>query len=144
VIAGAAAAAGGAYYILRTGHDVLDVSSVEMLFRNRLEELFLARPRTKEFLFAFPALMLAVYAACRRLRFWAGLFGICGVIGLTSVINTFMHIRTPLYLGFIRTAYSTFFGLLIGLAAILIFEALRRLCVKAAGARATESACTKY
>ncbi|MDR3294710.1 MAG: DUF5693 family protein [Clostridiales Family XIII bacterium] len=125
-------AAGGVYYILRTGHEVLEVSKVEMLFRNELEELLLARPRTKEFLFAFPAIMLMAYTACRRLRFWTVMFGVCGVVGVTSVINTFMHIRTPLYLGFVRTAYSVAFGLVIGIVAILVFNALLRLYGKIA------------
>ena len=49
---------------------------------------------------AFPGIMLAVYCAVRRLPFWTALFGLAGTIGLTSVCNTFMHIRTPLYLGF--------------------------------------------
>ncbi|MDR2356407.1 MAG: DUF5693 family protein [Clostridiales Family XIII bacterium] len=118
---------GGVYYILRTGHEVLDVSSTEMLLRNELEELLIARPRTKEFLFAFPAVMLMVYTACRRFPFWPIVFGLCGVVGVTSVINTFMHIRTPLYLGFARTGYSLVFGLLVGVAGILIFELLHRL-----------------
>jgi len=41
---------------------------------------------------------------------------------MTSVNNTFMHIRTPLYLGFARTGYSLLFGILVGIAGILIFE----------------------
>jgi hypothetical protein len=121
-------AAGGVYYILRTGHEVVQAGSTEMLFRNELEELLIARPRTKEFLFAFPAVMLMVYTACKRLRFWTVLFGLSGVVGMTSVINTFMHIRTPLYLGFTRTAYSLLFGILIGIVALLIFDGLFRLC----------------
>jgi hypothetical protein len=127
VLVGLAFLAGGVYYILRTGHEVLEVSSIEMLARNELEELLIARPRTKEFLFAFPAVMLMVYTSCRRLPFWPIVFGVCGVIGVTSVVNTFLHIRTPLYLGFARTGYSLIFGLILGVVSILIFEALYRL-----------------
>jgi len=118
----------GVYYILRTGHDsTLEVSSYEMLFRNELEKVLIARPRSKEFLFAFPAIMLMVYSSVRRLRLWPVLFGLGGAIGMTSVINTFEHIRTPLYLGFIRTGYSLVFGILVGILAILIFEGLYRI-----------------
>ena len=118
----------GAYYIMRTGHDSsIEVSSTEMLFRNKLEEMFIARPRTKEFLFAFPCIMLMVYCAVRRFKLWSILFGLGGVIGMTCVVNTFMHIRTPLYLGFIRTGYSLFFGIMTGLVGILLFEALYKL-----------------
>ena len=49
-----------------------------MIFRNDLEYLLLARPRTKEFLVAFPGIMLAVYCAVRRLPFWTALFGLAG------------------------------------------------------------------
>jgi hypothetical protein len=131
VLIGLVFLAGGVYYILRTGHEVLDVSGTEMLMRNGLEELLIARPRTKEFLFAFPAIMLMVYTSCRRLPFWPIVFGLCGVVGVTSVVNTFMHIRTPLYLGFARTGYSLVFGLILGVLGILLFELLYRLYKRA-------------
>ena len=118
----------GYYYLARTGHETsVSVSDVEMIFRNDLETLLLARPRTKEFLVSFPGIMLAVYCAVRRLPFWTALFGLAGTIGLTSVCNTFMHIRTPLYLGFVRTAYSLLLGILVGALMIAGFELLLRL-----------------
>lgn len=118
----------GYYYLARTGHETsVSVSTVELMFRNDLENALLARPRTKEFLVAFPGIMLAVYCAVRRLPFWTALFGLAGTIGMTSVCNTFMHIRTPLYLGFIRTGYSLLFGAVIGVIMILCFELLLRL-----------------
>ena len=118
----------GYYYLARTGHETnVAVSDAEMIFRNDLETLLLARPRTKEFLVAFPGIMLAVYCAVRRLPFWTALFGLAGTIGLTSVCNTFMHIRTPLYLGFVRTAYSLVLGIVIGVIFIACFELLLRI-----------------
>lgn len=116
----------GAYYILRTGHESnLEVSSTEMLFRNYLEDHLVARPRNKEFLFAFPCLMLSVYMFVRRKKLVAFILGLCSVVGLTSVINTFMHIRTPLYLGYFRTGYSIIFGMVLGLVAITAIEVCR-------------------
>ena len=118
----------GYYYLARTGHETdVSVSTLEIIMRNDLENLLLARPRTKEFLVAFPGIMLAVYCAVRRLPFWTALFGLAGTIGLTSVCNTFMHIRTPLYLGFVRTAYSLLLGILVGVVMIAGFELLLRL-----------------
>ena len=76
---------------------------------------------------AFPAVMLTVYCAVRRLPFWTALFGLAGTIGMTSVCNTFMHIRTPLYLGVVRTAYSLLFGIVLGVVYIAGFELLYRL-----------------
>ncbi len=124
----AAVGLAGYYYLARTGHETgVTISDTEMIFRNDLEYLLLARPRTKEFLVAFPGIMLAVYCAVRRLPFWTALFGLAGTIGLTSVCNTFMHIRTPLYLGFVRTAYSLLLGILVGAVMIAGFELLLRL-----------------
>ena len=126
-------AVAGYYYLARTGHETnVAISDTEMIFRNDLETLLLARPRTKEFLVAFPGIMLAVYCAVRRLPFWTALFGLAGTIGLTSVCNTFMHIRTPLYLGFVRTAYSLLLGIVIGVIFILCFEVLLRMVRKIA------------
>ncbi|MDE7242841.1 MAG: hypothetical protein K2O18_02535, partial [Oscillospiraceae bacterium] len=107
--------AAGYYYLARTGHETnVSVSTIEIIFRNDLEKLLIARPRTKEFLVAFPGIMLAVYCAVRRLPFFTAIFGLAGTIGMTSVCNTFMHIRTPLYLGFARTAYSLALGIIVG------------------------------
>ena len=118
----------GYYYLARTGNEAdVPISTLELLARNVLEEIFLARPRTKEFLVAFPAIMLSVYCAVRRMPFWTAVFGLAGTIGLTSVCNTFMHIRTPLYLGFIRTGLSLVFGILLGCVYMLCFDLLCRL-----------------
>jgi len=118
----------GLYYVARTGHETnVTIPDAEMVFRNDLEFLLLARPRTKEFLVAFPGIMLAVYSAVKRLPFWTALFGLAGTIGLTSVCNTFMHIRTPLYLGFVRTGYSVLLGIVIGIIFILCFDLLCRI-----------------
>lgn len=121
----------GRYYLARTGHETTAaVSSMELILRNILENISYARPRTKEFLIAFPCIMLTVYAAVRRLPFWTGLFGLAGTIGLTSVINTFEHIRTPLYLGFMRTAGSLVLGTLLGIAYIFAFDFLHKTVQK--------------
>lgn len=121
----------GRYYIARTGHETTaTVTTVEIVFRNYLENILLARPRTKEFLVAFPCVMLAVYSAVRRLPWFTALFGLAGTIGMTSICNTFMHIRTPLYLGFARTACSLALGILLGTVYVLCFELLCRLWLR--------------
>ena len=128
LLAAAAAGLAGYYYLARTGHETgVTIPAAEMIFRNELEFLFLARPRTKEFLVAFPCIMLAVYSAVRRLPFWTAVFGLVGTIGLTSVCNTFMHIRTPLYLGFVRTGYSVLLGVAVGAVYVVCFDLLCRL-----------------
>ena len=130
LLAGAAGAV-VAYYVIRTGHDTgVEVSTAEMLFRNMLEYMLLARPRTQEFLFAFPALLLFIYSAVRRFKLWSIVFGAGAIIGATSVINTFAHLRTPLYLSLARTGYSILFGIVIGAIAVLAFEGLYRIYTK--------------
>lgn len=123
----AAVALVGYYYLARTGHESdVTVSTLEIVMRNDLENLLLARPRTKEFLVCFPSIMLAAYCAVRRLPFFTALFGLAGTIGMTSVCNTFMHIRTPLYLGFARTGYAVVLGMVLGVVFICCFE----LCLR--------------
>jgi hypothetical protein len=123
IILGVILLAVGYYYIGRTGNESsVQVSNTEMLFRNALEDHLVARPRNKEFLFAFPSIMMLVYTSIRRFKLWPVLFGLGSVIGLTSVANTFMHIRTPLYLGFARTGYSLLFGIITGIVGVIIFE----------------------
>ncbi|MBQ3389801.1 MAG: hypothetical protein IJG57_01845 [Firmicutes bacterium] len=118
----------GYVYLARTGHETgMDVSTFELVARNFLEEILYARPRTKEFLVAFPAVMLFVYSMIRNQKVWAFVFGLAGTIGFTSVINTFMHIRTPMELGFARTAYSVIFGVVLGVLYVVVFDVICRL-----------------
>ncbi len=118
----------GNYYIARTGHETgVAISTFELILRNILEENLLARPRTKEFLVGFPCVMLTVYSAVRRMPFFTAMFGLAGTIGLTSICNTFMHIRTPLYLGFARTGYAVVLGVLIGIVLVIVFDVLCRV-----------------
>lgn len=123
LLLGGVVAVAGYYYIARTGHETnVSISTFELILRNTLETHLLARPRTKEFLIAFPCVMLAVYSAVRRMPFFTAVFGLAGTIGLTSICNTFMHIRTPLYLGFVRTGYAVLLGIVIGAVLIVAFD----------------------
>ena len=70
--------------------------------------------------------MLCVYSAVRRMPFFTAIFGLAGTIGMTSICNTFMHIRTPLYLGFVRTGYAVLLGIIIGIILIIGFDLLCR------------------
>ena len=128
VLLGLLVGAAGIIYLARTGHESsIGASSLELLARNYLEEMLYARPRTKEFLIAFPAVILFVYSIVRELKIFSFLFGVAGVIGFTSVVNTFMHIRTPLELGFARTGYAVLFGIVLGIVYTLILEVFYRL-----------------
>ena len=118
----------GYYYLLRTGHAAGSsaVPVTELLMRNLLEENLLARPRTKEFIIGWPCLMLMVYTALRRRPVLSGLFGLGAAIGLVSVVNTFLHIRTSLYISLYRTVAGLILGVVIGLVLLLLCELVYR------------------
>ena len=67
-----------------------------------------------------------------ELRFLPMIFGMGMTIGLVSVVNTFLHIRTPFLLSLLRTGWGILFGLLIGTAVVivaeLIYRLVRRIC----------------
>ena len=116
----------GYIYLARSGHETnVQPMQVEILFRNTLENLLIARPRNKEFLIAFPMIILGMTYKDFFSRLPIEIkylshtlvMGL-GVLGYTSITNTFSHIRTPLYMSTIRTVIS--FGASIVVALILI------------------------
>lgn len=118
-------------YISRTGHETnVQPSDIEMISRNFMEYVLIARPRTKEFLIAFPAIFGAAFAASKKSEFFTGIFMLAGAIGTSSVINTFSHIRTPVYLSFARTLIALGFGIIVGCVLIMICSICYGLFVK--------------
>jgi len=47
---------------------------------------------------------------------------LASAIGTSSVINTFSHLRTPIYLSLARTILGTVFGIIIGCVVILLMN----------------------
>ena len=124
----------GVVYIARTGHETtIQPSNLEMLFRNFLEYNFLARPRSKELLLAFPAVMVVSYFALKGWKSLVFPFAAVVMIGVTSVVNTFSHLRAPLYLSIARTIYGAGLGALIGIIGILVINVLVRVLVNLRG-----------
>lgn len=118
-------------YISRTGHETnLEPSNIEMIARNFMEYVLVARPRTKEFLIAFPAIYASVYFANKKTKFFTGVFMLLAAIGSSSILNTFSHIRTPLFLSFARTVIALGFGIVIGIIFVIIIDLFYRLYVK--------------
>ena len=116
----------GVYYIRRTGN-TMSVSERELALRNLLENLLIARPRTKELLIGWPCAMLFVWSLRRGMNLLPLLFGGGMSIGLVSVVNTFLHIRTPFLLSLLRTGWGLLFGLLLAAAVTAAGELLYRL-----------------
>jgi hypothetical protein len=103
--------------VLRTGNDPgVGVSPLELRFRELLDQI-LVRPRTKEFLFGHPALVvaLALWTAGRGRSFVAPLT-VAGAVGQSGMVNSFCHLHTPIALTLARTWNGLWLGLLIGLA----------------------------
>lgn len=120
------------YYMYRTGNSTT-TSASELAFRNFLENALIARPRTKEMLIGWPMLLLFIWSLRRGMKFLPMVFGMGMSIGLVSVVNTFLHIRTPFLLSLLRTGWGMLFGLLIGLAVMLLAELIYRLVRRVCG-----------
>lgn len=105
--------------VMRSGNDGLDPTSLELAFRNKLEELLLVRPRTKEFLIGTPCLLLALYFGYKD--FLVPLW-LLGAIGQVSILNTFCHLHTPLTVSLLRTFNGLWLGILIGIVAIVVIS----------------------
>jgi len=95
-------------FLLRSGEHFSFLLPGEDKLRLILENIFLVRPRTKEFLFGHPLLILGFFLLNRPLI-------LLGLIGQVSIVNTFAHLHTPLSILFLRTFYGLFLGTLCGL-----------------------------
>lgn len=105
----------GAIYILRSGNFGIGVLDMERVARSLLENLMSVRPRTKEFLIGYPALLLAAIYSVRRhgAAFWALL--VIGTIGPVSTVNTFCHAHSPFMVSVLRSFYGVLIGIFVGM-----------------------------
>lgn len=121
----------GIIYISRTGNSpIVKPSGVELKFRSLLEHYLVARPRTKEFLVGYPALVLAVYAAFKKSKVWNFILGIFASIGILSMPNTMSHVESVLTIALERTIISWVFGVIIGIIVTIIINYLINLINK--------------
>ncbi|MEI7576309.1 MAG: DUF5693 family protein [Armatimonadota bacterium] len=118
--------------ILRTGNDNPNtVSGGELAFRGLLEQLLPVRPRSKEFLLAFPALFVGLAmlhkahydsAQLGKMRGWVSLLLMLGVVGLTDVVNTMCHLHTPVMTSVIRNIEGIILGGIVGQIVWLVVQ----------------------
>jgi hypothetical protein len=122
-----AAGAGAALiYIGRSGHTAgVPVPAVEVKLRTFLEQAMYARPREKEFLIGHPAFFLAVMALYRQ---WPRLFHyilvVVATIGQGSLVETFAHLRTPIFMSFVRGLDGLAVGAVLGILAVVAVQLL--------------------
>ncbi len=113
----------GYIYLARTGHETdVQPSDLEIMFRNFLELKLIARPRIKEFLLAFPAVILAVDFVFNKQKLGIFIAGLVIALGQTSVVNTFSHLRTPMYVSSLRLIYGLIAGIVIGVVYLLLMK----------------------
>ena len=119
-------------FVARSGHTSgMPVSQTELHFRAMLEQAFYARPRTKELLIGHPAFMLAAMAFWRK---WPtmvfGALVLVATIGQGSMVETFAHMRTPIYMSFMRGIGGIALGAAIGAVCMVLIELWQRLLAK--------------
>jgi hypothetical protein len=125
-------AAGAVLLVIRSGNQPdVSVSSFETHLRGFLTTLLGARPRFKEFLIGFPALVLlpALRPEHRRVAGW--FIVLAAGLGLADVLDTFSHIHTPLVISVLRLFNALVAGGLIGLVLQALYR--RLFAVRASG-----------
>lgn len=112
------------FLLSRSGNEGKAPGALESMLRSFLEDTLGARPRSKEFLFAHPVFLLGAYLAVKYKN--AIYLMIIGIIGQSSIVNTFTHLHTPLEVSALRTVYGLVLGLIIGLLLIAAWEIVTR------------------
>lgn len=125
LLLGGALLAAGVLYLARSGNQSeIAPSAFELVLRSQLSALLGVRPRFKEFLIGFPAMMLlpALRLADRRRLGW--LFALAIGMGTADEIDTFSHLHTALCVSLLRLMNGVIIGALIGAAAICVYRLL--------------------
>jgi hypothetical protein len=108
----------GIIYIIRSSNWAF-VSNFERKVRDSLEKVLIARPRTKELI---SYLFYYTYPLSGRTFIWDFFKAILPV----SILDTFLHIHTPLYLSLLRTVNGFLVSLILLLIIIFIEKVVGR------------------
>ena len=125
-------AGGVLLWLLRSGNEgILPVSLAELRLRAWLDEAFFARPRFKEMLLGYPALvLLAATKGCRPTVAlsprWRLVLLVAAGVGQVSLVNSFCHAHTPLAVSLLRTFHGLWMGTVVGLGAWGLSRAFRQ------------------
>ena len=88
----------------------------EKEIRYILEKIFIVRPRFKELLF-YPFLFISFYKFKNK-----NIFYFLGTIAISTTLNSFIHLHTPIIISIIRSFYGIISGFIAGNLFILIYE----------------------
>lgn len=122
----------GLVMILRSGNYGF-VGNTEISIRDWLEDVLVARPRTKEFLIGYPALVIWYYL--KRKNYWGHwreVLRIATTLAFSSAVNSFCHFHTPLSLTALRVINGWWIGLVFGCILLLIGTLILRPIAKRA------------
>lgn len=107
-------------YLMRSGNEAQGVSSWELQLRLALKEVLGVRPRFKEFLTGYPALLLLPLTLHWP---WVALvLTLLATAGQVSLFNTFVHAHTPILISLQRVGLGLALGLVLGLLAFFLFS----------------------
>lgn len=123
LIAGVIVIGAMALVYMRSGNQSdIAPSALELHLRSGLSALLLVRPRFKEFVVAWPLLMLV--PALRRDHVAAAgwLFALGISIGFADVIDTFSHLHTSLLISILRLVNGALIGIIIGAIVIWLYR----------------------
>ncbi|HPJ24708.1 MAG TPA: DUF5693 family protein [Synergistaceae bacterium] len=120
-------AMGGMAFLALRSDNVSFVPQWEIMLRDSLEQILVARPRNKELFIGYPALALWYYV--RRKDLWIRyreVFRVASVFAFASALNSFCHFHTPLYFTLFRVFNGLWSGLLLGGVCVLVLAFLLR------------------
>ncbi|MGI6442329.1 MAG: hypothetical protein GXZ13_04720 [Synergistaceae bacterium] len=110
----------GLFIVALRSDNVSSVPAIEVTFRSFIEKIFLVRPRTKEFMLGYPALVVYWFLVRNNLMTgYREALRIGASLAFCSAINTFCHFHTFLIISFVRVVNGWWLGLSIG--ALLVF-----------------------
>jgi hypothetical protein len=117
---------GAALYLLRSGNSLSFAPDGPL--RDMLSQLFVVRPRTKEFLIGYPAFILAglFYGEVfHKSRLWIWLS--IAMVAPISLMNSFAHIHSPLFLSIVRSFNGWLLGVVLAVILFFIYYLILRL-----------------
>ena len=108
-------------FIARSGHSAgMPVSGFEIKVRAWLEQIFYARPRSKEIFIGHPFFIMMIAAFLKKFpKSICFALTIVATIGQSSMVETFAHMRTPIFMSLMRGIDGLIPGATIGVVLVL-------------------------
>jgi hypothetical protein len=117
-----------AFYFLRSGNQARQlVPTFEWRIREFLENLLVARPRSKEIFLGYPALFFSLYFFKKYGRSsWFWVLALLGGLVPVSIIDSFAHAHTPVLFTLWRVFNGFWLGILIYLFYLVVWRIIRQ------------------